>query len=215
VAIARGMEDQHTIANFLANAGFIYLQQNRFNQAREVYSEALAIYDELADEQGMADTGTHLGLIAFYEEDHARAGEYYQKSLTIWERLGDRNGVVYAQHLLGDAAYKRGEYEAAAGWYAASLRGAVAIGFQLIIASALEGMALIAAARQDSRRARQLAGAAADLRRLAAFPASAARQQFLAAGLAPAGDNEEALLEDQAAARPLTLDEALAIALEI
>ncbi len=213
LAIARQLDDTHTVANYLANAGFVYLQQNQFEQARAVYSEALELYERLANEQGQADATIHLGLIAFYEGDVEQAKQCYGQSLAAWQRLGDKQGVVYAQQMLGDAALQQGDLGRADQLYGDALHGAGAIGFKLVIATALEGFALIAAARGKPQPAWQLAGAAAALRKQANVPASAARRQFMDHALRPAN---EALGVDgrqaaYAAGQQLTVDEAAAM----
>ncbi|MDX1417529.1 MAG: tetratricopeptide repeat protein [Candidatus Promineifilaceae bacterium] len=189
LALARELGDQHATADSLANIGFVYLQQERLAQARATYKEALAIYGELRNEQGTADASIHLGLIAFYERDTSLAQQYYQRSLAIWQRLGDKQGIVYTQHMLGDAAFLEGRYETAAGLYLESLQEALVLSFQLVIAAAMEGLALIAAVREQSQRALQLAGAAHELRRRANIPASPAREVFIEQGLAAAWEN--------------------------
>lgn len=214
LAISRQIGDQHAIADSLANAGFVYLQQDLLDQAREVYTEALAIYHENSNEQGMADATIHLGLIAFFENKHAMAQQYFEESLTIWQRLGDSQGITYAQHMLGDAAFQQGNYETAENLYRSSLRGAVEIRFQLVIAASFEGLACISIIQQNPQRALQLAGAAAELRMIANVPASEARVRFIDQALASArqtlGDDQANSARNEGAA--LTLGEAVSYA---
>ena len=214
LTIARQFGDQHAIADSLANVGFVYLQQDALDRAREVYTEALAIYHQLANEQGTADSTIHLGLIAFYEGDTALAQEYYQESLAIWQRLGDRQGVVYAQHKLGDVAFQQGDYETATKLHREALQGAHEISFQLIIATSLEGLALIAAAQQEPQRALQLASAATQLRQQANVPTSTARQRFIDQALASAYESlgPESIQAAWHSGQELALDKAVALA---
>jgi predicted ATPase/class 3 adenylate cyclase len=186
LVIARRLSDDNALANSLANAGFVFLSQNKLQRSHEVYAEALAIYEDYSNEQGMADAMAHLGLIALQENDITGARELFNSSLAIWERLGDRQGIAYAHDLLGDAAVHEGSLASAVKHYRESLRGAHAVGFHLVMATSLEGLAVVAAKRGTPKLALELAGAASEFRMYANAPASTAKVRYIEAALAPA-----------------------------
>jgi tetratricopeptide (TPR) repeat protein len=63
--------------------GSIHHAQGRYAEALESYQKALAIFERIGDQQGIANCYNNIGVINVAQGRYAEALESYQKALTI------------------------------------------------------------------------------------------------------------------------------------
>ncbi|HYO50995.1 MAG TPA: tetratricopeptide repeat protein [Chloroflexia bacterium] len=97
-------------AEALLGLGFFLKQGGDLPSARSMYEQAMAVYQELSDNPGVATTLHRLGTIAADQGDYTQARSLYTESLSLFSDLGDnwRCGVLYNE--LGRLAHRQGDY---------------------------------------------------------------------------------------------------------
>ncbi len=136
-----------------------------YAEAVRLLQQSLAIKQGLGDDWLTANSLVNLGLASEWGGDHARGYELHADSLALFEGVGDPIGVAIATHNLARAAMHLGRLDEALERLVASLRTFDEIGDADGCAECLEGLAMLANARDDSRRAAQLFGLAAVVRK--------------------------------------------------
>jgi hypothetical protein len=139
-----------------------------------------------------------------------------EESLALARGLGDRHGIAEALRQLGQAAAARGDSAAAGRCYRESLALYREIGAARMAPFGLEGLAGVACAQSQPERAARLLGAATGLREAIGAPRPPTAQAYYEHTLAAvrASLNGETLEAAHAAGRAMTLEQAVAYALE-
>ncbi|HKP53638.1 MAG TPA: tetratricopeptide repeat protein [Chloroflexia bacterium] len=139
-------------AKALHGLGVLTANQGEHAQARNLMEEAVALYREVREPQGVADALNSLGLIACHQDDpHAQL--YFEESLALQRALGNNYGVAAVLHNLGMMAEDQGEYAQAEPLYEESLLLARKMGDKEGAAWALNGLGQVALDRGDYRQA--------------------------------------------------------------
>ncbi len=113
-----------TRAHALWMAGQIAYLQCDYPTARAVYGEALAIYQQVGDQSGIATTLTGLGDMELAIGAYDTAEPMFQQAADIFQQLGDQRGVAWTLSLFAWCPLRsRGDY----GQAAARLRQALAL----------------------------------------------------------------------------------------
>ncbi len=99
-----------TRAIALRAAGILAREQGDPVLARARFHESIAIFRELRDQQGVADSLMALWHVPTHEGDHAAAAALVEESLSISRAIGYDWGIAESLHLLGHGALNRGEY---------------------------------------------------------------------------------------------------------
>jgi predicted ATPase/DNA-binding SARP family transcriptional activator/DNA-binding CsgD family transcriptional regulator len=199
-----GVASKPTLAKALYEAGWIELFQGNYDRAIVLLEEALALFRELGDRQGVATSlvnlgfaalhlgdkeravvlrqeieplrreplepwtlawlTTFLGLAALYEGDYERSDALARESLAIYRELGDKRGISLCHIDLGFIELIRGNHEPAATLLEESVRVLGGSEDKFCLAYGIFGLAAVAAARAQPRRAARLWGAAEGLR---------------------------------------------------
>src|SRR5205809_397657 len=81
-------------------------------EARRQAEASLALYRELDDPSGGAETLTNLGVLAHEAKEYPAARRLYLESLELHRRLGDRQGIAVTLNNLGELALDAGDAEA-------------------------------------------------------------------------------------------------------
>ncbi len=102
---ARAGDDLATLAEALYNAAYGLVPDPTtdgagFEIAGELVTEALALYRQLGDQRGIANTSWALGLAAIAQRDWATGRGFIEDSLRMHRALGDSFGVRWALHEL-------------------------------------------------------------------------------------------------------------------
>jgi predicted ATPase len=148
----------------LADLGDLHLLLGDFEAAAVLHKEAL----DLAQEQGTRDAAAlawkGLAQAARRQGDYGRARELHQAALSFYREAGFAGEIAHSLASLGYVEELRGDLAAAEACHRESLRLARDLADENSLALALEGLACVAAARQQPRRAAVLLGAAESIR---------------------------------------------------
>jgi predicted ATPase/DNA-binding SARP family transcriptional activator/class 3 adenylate cyclase len=214
--LRREIEDRSGVADSLNNMGNVAKDQGDYSTARSLYEESLAIKKELGNKGGISHGLYNLGDVALCQGDERAAEALYDESLALARELKDAWGIAAALNSLGDVARRHGEYDRARGLHTESLVIQRALGDKSGMAGNLEGLGGVARAQEQPARGAQLLGAAEAVREAIGAPlAGQARREWeqeVAEVRAALG--EAALAAAWAAGRAMSLEDAVALALE-
>lgn len=146
-------------------AGVLAGTQGDFERQDVILQESLALYRELGDKLGVAQSLNNLGSIAYSRGDWERAAALYTESLSLRRELGDKWGIANSLNNLGGVAYSQGDYERAAALYAESLDLRRGLGDRRGIGMSLNNLGEVAQQQGDYERAAALYMESLDLRR--------------------------------------------------
>jgi non-specific serine/threonine protein kinase len=186
-----------------------------------LFEESLALERQLDDTYGIALRLVNLLGVVTTQGDYGRAWALGEESLALWRELGDSYFIAASFNNLGDVARLQGDYERATALYEESL----ALCRKLrddndrrnVITSVLEGIGRLAGARGQPARGARLFGFADGLRRATGrriLPRDRAEHEEALAALRTSL-GEEAYAAAWAEGPALSLDEAVALALEV
>jgi predicted ATPase/Tfp pilus assembly protein PilF len=217
LALRRGLGDTQGIAASLANLGNVAAQLGEYARAVALYEEALALQRALGVAWSIAATLNGLGHVAEQQGEYGRAATLHEEALALRRGLGDTQGVAISLANLGDVAERQGEFRQAAAMLKESLLLGRDIGSREVLATGLESMAWVAAACGQADQAARLGGAAEMLREVRGAPLSPDKQAGHARVVAGLRSvlGEEGAAAAWAAGRTLTLDDAIALTLDV
>jgi len=164
LALFRELGDRRGVANSLINLGFALLHLGDEDRAAALRQEVEALRREPLDRWTLAWLTTFLGVTALYEGDYKRSGALATESLAIYRELGDKRGVSLCHIDLGLIELIRGNHEPAAALLEESVRVLRGSEDKFCLAYGIFGLAAVAGARAQPRRAARLWGAAEGLR---------------------------------------------------
>jgi non-specific serine/threonine protein kinase len=216
LTIRREIGDRNGIAASLNNLGFVTHSLGDFASARTYHGESLIIQREIGDRNGTSLALSNLGFVACYQGDYASARTYLEESLTIQRQIGNQSAMAYSLMGLGHVAHAQGDNASARTYHEESLTIRREIGSRWGIAYSLEAFAELANSAGVADQAAQLWGAAEALREEIGSPLSPEEQEAYERTVASASGllGEETFTTAWAKGRTMTLDEAIALALE-
>jgi predicted ATPase/DNA-binding CsgD family transcriptional regulator len=184
-----------------------------WDRANALYEESVRFSRAVGDLHNAATVVNHLAMRLLEAEEYRRAAELFEEALSMSRASGNQSSSSVNLLNLGDAELALGNLPVAAAYLTESLAIARAVGFREVIVEALYGLAGVAGAGGDQRRAAVLLGAAARAgdfghtlehfeRRLYERTVETARRALGAEAL-------DAAIE---AGRAMTLDDAIAFA---
>lgn len=115
------MLDKTVRAQALKGAGVLAWSQSDYAEARSAFETSLALYEELADHDGIAAVSSNLGVLAMYQGDYEQASVLLQTSLALRRQHADRWGTAACLHNLGAMAGKKGDLPLAQTYYEEAL----------------------------------------------------------------------------------------------
>jgi len=168
LAIARAWDDDLTMAMALAALGSLANQHGDHGPAQRFLEEAL-IWAEAIEDPGIAAAMAamvlaHLGLTAHGRADLNGARERHEQALRISREHGYTLGVIRSLRDLGDVARDQGDYAQSVAFYREGLSLFGEQGDLRVVADALTGTAVAAAAWRHPEQAARLLGAEEALR---------------------------------------------------
>ena len=198
-------------------AGGLALCQGDYAAARPMQEESLALYRESDDRRGVGYALIHLGHTARGQGDDVEARHLYEESLEVFRQLDIKGDIAHSLANLGNVAVDAGDYATARALIADGLAIYREVGNVWAMVHMIGNTAGVVACLGQPERALRLAGAAAAQREAKNVPLAPDLQARLERLLTPA---RQALDEDARAAawaegRSMTLEEAVAYALEI
>ena len=110
--------DEETAIQIYHQLGTLHHAQYEFDEAKELYQQALHLSDRMGNKEQMITEFYHLGLLEqsrgiLYDE----AEEWYLIALEHLEDLGDQRGVGDESRQLGVLFHEQQKYEEALEWY--------------------------------------------------------------------------------------------------
>jgi predicted ATPase/DNA-binding SARP family transcriptional activator len=154
-----------TRARALNALGVLLMWQCAYEQAQAAHDEALAIFRQACERQGIAMTLFRLGFLADKRAEYQAATTYLQQSLDQFAALGDDAGVDIARNRLGVTALNAGKYERASAHLERSLDFQRAHGHTGGIAATLLNLGVLALEHGDPQRAEERLRESLDLNR--------------------------------------------------
>jgi predicted ATPase/DNA-binding winged helix-turn-helix (wHTH) protein len=106
-------QDGAARATALRGAGRLATSQGDYSAAKALRQEGLAIWKELGNREGIAQSVASLGTIAQMQGDYPAAEALFKEALAIRRELGDRLGIVLSLISLGHSACEQGAYPTA------------------------------------------------------------------------------------------------------
>lgn len=218
LVIYRQIGDQPRIAHSLNVLGLVTMDKGDLDTARAYLEECLALRQEQGNQQGIATTLNYLAVLARTQGDYATARLRYQQSLDIARLLEEPAGIGVGLNGLGISACRAGRPEEARPLLQESLRLFRDLGTKRDMPYLLESFAELALAEAHPTRTAILLGAAEAVRQALASPLPPNFQP----DVQRVRDAAEAALKDEVEAFPsswargaaMTLDQAVAFALE-
>ncbi|MDP9374902.1 MAG: AAA family ATPase, partial [Chloroflexota bacterium] len=108
LALAREIGDPAILAHSLNRLGNWRVNVEQPGEALRHHREALAIFDDLGDSHGRAETLDLLAVASYLDGDLARSAAYYERAIPLFEDLGDRQRLPFG---LATLALCGGSYE--------------------------------------------------------------------------------------------------------
>ena len=93
--------------------GALATAQGDFKGAERALQKGLDLYEEVADEPGIAASLNALAIAARDRGDYATAHQNFERSLGCWRLLADRLAIARCLHNLANVAKVRGDYQRA------------------------------------------------------------------------------------------------------
>jgi tetratricopeptide (TPR) repeat protein len=222
LTLQRELGDRAGIASILNSLGAVAAQRGDYATARPLCEEALALFRALGDRVNRARPLFNLGYLARVRGDYATARALSEEALTVLRILGTPNGIADGLLEVGKMAHLQGEYATAQTYYAESLSLLQDLGVPRYTLIALLGLGAVLVAQAGDQlvlltRATQVLGAATALLEQISASLTAEEQpphveQALAMARAELG--EAAFVAAWAAGQRLTLEQAIALALD-
>lgn len=214
--IFRELEFLPGIVHILAHLGQLVLNQGDYRAARPWLEESLAMQRQLGRGGSTGLNLRYLGEVAFQEGDYKLARAYYEEQLSRAEATGNYLYAYGTEIRLGYVALREGDREAARRIFEKFLQRARKAEEQYEVVSALEGFASLAVAQNQPERAARVFAWADAAREASDNTRPPVEQADVDRDLATihAQLDEPALAMAQAKGRAMTLEQAVAYALE-
>ena len=216
LAFFQELEDKPGIAQSLHWLGVAAFWKGDYAATRVLHEKCLALYREMGDKRGIGFSLNWKGIVATAQGDYPAARLLHEESLTLFRELGDERNIAMTLDLLGVAAFGQCNYATARVFHEESLALLAKLEDKKSIAECLPGLAAVAEAEGQPKRATKLLGAVdVLLERIDASLDPAERAGFdrtLAAARAQL--DETTFNREWATGRAMTLEQTIKYALE-
>jgi tetratricopeptide (TPR) repeat protein len=214
LTLYRALGDKGGIAWTLYALAEIALNQADSAQAAELFRESLAVAQDIGSKALIAWALSGLGTVALSEGDDDRAAIYYERALVLYREYGHKWNIARLVTYLGNLAIGQSDLEQAALFLTEGIALWLDLGQATGVASVLVGFAGLAAVQRQPERAARLLGAAwyePNNRQIDSTESPFYDRSLVAVR---AQLDEVAFASAWAAGRALTLEQAVAYALE-
>jgi predicted ATPase/class 3 adenylate cyclase len=190
--------------------------QGELERAADLVEESLALQRSVGDPSGIANALAHLGMVRQAQRDDAQAAQLFEQSLALYRAAEDRTGLAGTLLRLGTLLSDRGDLDRAAPLLAESLTLSRKLGTPLNVAHCLLRFSELAGRLDRPAQAALLLGAGKALLAKCGTPLPVRfRGRYARAlNLLRAKLGEDAFTGAYEAGRALSLDDAVALALE-
>jgi predicted ATPase/class 3 adenylate cyclase len=216
LAIYREGGAKRFAANTLNNLGNVEREVGHTADARELLTESVALQRQVGDALGLATSLVCLGQVALATRDLDEAAQLVSEAVDSQRAHGDRHGEGMSRVVLGAVAFVSGDLKGAREHLSLGARLAAESGERPQLPAVLETLGRIAFAEgEPSRAARCLAAAEAGRSALGMrIEPSGVAEHDQAVSEIGAALGEDAFAAAWAEGEAMTLDEAIAFALE-
>jgi tetratricopeptide (TPR) repeat protein len=212
--LGRARGDAPVIARSLVGLAMAVEQQSEHERARTLYLEATDVAEECGETWIPPVVAYNVAEIALIEGDMETARTHFQRTLELTRALTDPGGEAFALLGLSFVALARRDSDEAGHLLGRSLRLARDVRAKELIYAGLLGSAEVAVQGGETARAVRLLGATDALREEMGYTPSRL-EQAQRTRIATLVDGDDAtLIAAQSGEHALTLDEAVAYALE-
>jgi tetratricopeptide (TPR) repeat protein len=204
------------IADVLNSLGTMAIWQEDYDTARPLLEESLALKDELGSRRSSSIL-LHLGLLHFRRGDDQRARTYLEKGLSLSQQTGEYHTSCWILAHLGYVFLREGELAQARKFLVKSLQRFQEMEYKIGVDFTLEGLASLAVSQKQAARAVRLFAWTEATREAMQNPRPPIEQADVARDMAAIREmiDAEAYAAASAEGKSMTMDEAIAYALEI
>ncbi len=132
--------------------GRLFRDTGRLDEASQHLNAALALFEEAADERGVASTVDDIGKLHWLRGDYVRALEFTQRALQMRRRIGDRRSIALSLNNMGLVYQDSGHFAQALDAFEQALTIRREIGDLVGVAISLNNLGTVA---QDQRNDQQ------------------------------------------------------------
>ena len=217
LALARQIGDRGLIADQLYNLSFTHLvNRSDLAEGRRLVEEAAEMYRALGDGSGLVNALWALGNVHYFAQDWAAGIAVHGEALERARSAGNAFMIGWTLHMMGSAEVRLRRLASAYNHLAEALRAMVSDQETTGIVLVLDDFADFASVIGDVERSLRLQGAARRLEEETSAGLAGASNAIMARFELPTGDLSPGQVDRlRAEGRALTLDEAVALALEV
>jgi predicted ATPase/class 3 adenylate cyclase len=213
--IWKELGERGQIAEVLYSLAYIATIRAEFDRAMALFDESTTLFREVGDKRGEGNARMSLGMGYQLAGDLEAAALEIKGALPLVEEAGDTFGTANALGMLGRVASEQGQFEEATGYMVRTLRMFMSLGDMSGIAFTLDDLAAVAIGKGRFERAIVLTAAAQNIRDTLGGAAPTALVVIPdARGAARGALDEEAIEAASAKGKAMTLERAVAYALE-
>ena len=154
--LAQHLRNEQFQANCLRSLGKIAFRESDNDAARQLFQQAMPLYDKIGSLLGQANCLRSLGDIAFIESDNDAARQLFQQAMPLYDKIGDLLGQANCLRSLGKIAFIESDNDAARQLFQQAMPLYDKIGDLLGQANCLRSLGDIAFIESDNDAARQL-----------------------------------------------------------
>lgn len=159
VTLGREIKDTSNVGASMFVLGLIALHQGDYAEAQVALENALQLFRTVEDEPGMAVAFEWLGVIAFRQAQYEDARRYLEESVRAYRESNNKPRVALQLLRQGYVALQRHDWNQAAAAFEESLVLFFKVGAQTGITLSVGGLAQVAVAQKQRKRALVLFGA--------------------------------------------------------
>ncbi len=165
LALRQSLGDAEGVAYALNNLGMAATERGGLARAAPLLDESVSCFRALGNAHGLAFALDNLGRVLAYQGRDAPATALLEESLALWRSMGNAQGVAETLSGLGPITTRRGDHARAVALHQEGLTLLWELGNERrLMASHIEGLAAVAAARGRAGHAARLWGMAVELR---------------------------------------------------
>lgn len=115
-------ENKKHKADALKNLGIAHYYLSNFRQSLEYYEQALVIYRQIKNNEGIGSTLNNSGLILEIQGDYSGSLKRYNEAVEIFSKTGDESKLALSYTNLGNAYYNLGRFDKALDYLSQALK---------------------------------------------------------------------------------------------
>ncbi len=136
--------------------GIIFRVFEEYSRARDYFSEAMKLSENLKNDWCLATTRKNLGTYYYYLKDYSKALGYYNAALSYWHSMGDHEERCGILNNLGNTMRQLGSYREAEQYYEQALEMAGRLGSRYLHAVLVKNIGILNSRQGKTAEAFQL-----------------------------------------------------------